>query len=387
MKKRQRMISFVAIACTVAANSMITPAFEEETSVAEVETIANEPQLQMWTETYTYLADTDEPHATFCPIQRDGDCYAPVDVQYQVTEVNQKLSQNSMDLWAYADYEPVQELEQDGIHYTLDHLSTEEWVQSDRLQTIVQNRTYLEGQEIPETLEIETQDEVTGETIYGTIERTDLWEDGAAWQENGLEQWIPYSWNEDQWGVEVDGEWFYATQESPWFEGCEDVLLRDLRLEDTFYQITSVEWTDEGWQDEEENWKRTARVVGNRMVPRYQAVYAGNVAQADLPMIRYTANYTSDPQNYLVTATVTYEKTSIVSDEKERNSQKNEVLGQQFTQWCSKLEHRIDNSTLLGMLLAALAAVSVGVQAAVIFVLASHQRRFDESKQKKKNFL
>lgn len=44
------------------------------------------------------------------------------------------------------------------------------------------------------------------------------------------------------------------------------------------------------------------------MVPRYQAIYSGDVAQPDLPMVCYKAQYTSDPQGYLITADVTYEK-------------------------------------------------------------------------------
>lgn len=389
MKTRQQMISLIGVFFMAASNGQIVSAMEAETTVnpdddmvtdsSDVEAFQALPEV--WTETYTYLADTGEPHATVGAIEKEGVLYEPSDVQYQVTPLTQRLSQDSAELWAYTQYEPAQELEENGLHYELTELSTQEWTKQGRFQNVTQYHTYLEGQEVPESLEIKAQDEVTGETIVGTIWRNDLWPDGAAWQEGGLEQWVEYSWNGENWVIEIAGELYDVTEESPWFEECEAKLLQYLTLDPTFYQITSVEWNGDGWEDEEGNWKRSVHITGNRMVPRYQATFSGDLAEADLPMVRYTAHYTSDPQGYLVTATVTYKKiASSLAQEKssdssdfESNSDLNETM-QPFLTWLSEWDQTLETGKMWGVLLAVLAAVSVGLQTAVIFVLASRKR-------------
>ncbi len=416
MKKRRKtrrwMISLTAVSFMMAPNSLTAFAFEPET-IAPTDTLIDSDGMEnldatamtnsdinsdtnaatdlvnsempdtlpeVWIETYTYLADTQEPHATFGAIEKEGMLYQPSDVQYQVTPLTQNLSQDSIELWAYAPYEPAQELEENGVHYALTELSKQEWTKDSRFQNVTQYHTYLEGQEIPESLDVEVQDEVTGEIITGTIWRSDLWPDGAAWQESGLEQWAEYSWNEESWTIEIGGETYYASEDSPWFEGCETVLLQYVSLDPTFYQITSVEWNGEAWEDEDGNWKRSVHLTGNRMVLRYQAVFSGDLAEADLPMVRYTAHYTSDPQGYLITATVTYQKTaqtpvldnapnSSDSFDSELNSNL-ELVMQQFSNWQTEGNQTLEAGKLWVILLAVLAAVGVGLQTAVIFALA-----------------
>ena len=90
-------------------------------------------------------------------------------------------------MWAYASYEPEQEIEEAGIHYTLTSLSKDEWMQTDRLKNVTKYLSCQEGQEVSETLDVETADEVTGEALYGTIGRIELKEDGADWKEGALE--------------------------------------------------------------------------------------------------------------------------------------------------------------------------------------------------------
>ena len=67
------------------------------------------------------------------------------------------------------------------------------------------------GRKSPESIDIESTDDVTGEAIYGTIPRTDWQDDGADWWEGGLEQWVKYRWNEEtsQWVFEVGDEKFF----------------------------------------------------------------------------------------------------------------------------------------------------------------------------------
>ena len=265
----------------------------------------------IWQETYTYLADTQDTHAFPEKIEKSGISYQLKDVQYEITELTKEYQNSSVALWAYAEYTPEQEIEVDGLHYTLVDTSKEEWTKSGRSKTVSVERTYLEGQEIPEAIDIESTDDTTGETIYGNIPRTDLQDDGADWWEGGLEQWVKYRWNDEtsQWIFEVGDETFpAASDDSPWFDGCESKILQSLNLDGTFNQITGIAWDSDGWQDENGGWWKTVKATGNRMIKRSRAWFSGEVAEADLPMVRYTSRYVSDTTGYLITANVTYEE-------------------------------------------------------------------------------
>lgn len=265
----------------------------------------------IWQETYTYLADTQDAHAVPEQIEKSGTSYQLKDVQYQITELTKEYSKSSVDMWAYAEYTPEQEIEVDGLHYTLVDTSKEEWTENGRSKTVSVERTYLDGQEVPESIDIESTDDVTGETIYGTIPRTDLQDDGADWWEGGLEQWVKYRWNDEtsQWIFEVGDETFpAASDDSPWFDGCESKILQSLNLDGTFNQITGIAWDSEGWQEADGSWWKSVKATGNRMIKRSRAWFSGEVAEADLPMVRYTSRYVSDTTGYLITANVTYEE-------------------------------------------------------------------------------
>lgn len=271
----------------------------------------------IWQETYTYLADTQDAHAFPEQIEKSGTSYQLKDVQYQITELTKEYQKSSVDLWAYAEYTPEQEIEVDGLHYTLVDTSKEEWTKSGRSKTVSVERTYLDGQEVPESVDIESTDDVTGEAIYGTIPRTDWQDDGADWWEGGLEQWIKYRWNEEtsQWVFEVGDESFpAASDDSPWFDGCENKILQSLNLDGTFNQITGIAWDSEGWQEADGSWWKSVKVTGNRMIKRSRAWFSGEVAEADLPMVRYTSRYVSDVTGYLITANVIYEEVQINSE-------------------------------------------------------------------------
>lgn len=265
----------------------------------------------VWQETYTYLADTQDSHAFPEQIKKSGLPYQLKDVQYQITELTKEYSKSSVDMWAYAEYTPEQEIEVDGLQYTLVDTSKEEWIKSGRSKTVSVERTYLDGQEVPEAIDIESTDDVTGETIYGNIPRTDLQDDGAGWWEGGLEQWVKYRWSDEtsQWIFDVNGESFpAASEESPWFEGCGVKILESLHLDGTFNVITNVAWDSDGWQEADGSWWKSVKATGNRMVKRSRAWFSGEVAEADLPMVRYTSRYVSDVTGYLITANVTYEE-------------------------------------------------------------------------------
>ena len=307
----------VSISDTASDIGWTVDANEEVQSVSESDTpktlTSNEETSspEIWQETYTYLADTQDSHAFPDRVEKNGVQYQLKDTQYQITELTKEYRKSSTNLWAYAEYNPEQEIEVDGLHYTLVDTSKEEWTESGRSKTVSVDRTYLEGQEIPEAIDIESTDDITGETIYGNIPRTDLQDDGAGWWEGGLEQWVKYRWNDEtsQWVFEVGDETFpAASDDSPWFDGCESKILQSLNLDGTFNQITGIAWDSDGWQDENGGWWKTVKATGNRMIKRSRAWFSGEVAEADLPMVRYTSRYVSDVTGYLITANVTYEE-------------------------------------------------------------------------------
>ena len=307
----------VSISDTASDIGWTVDAIEEVQSVSESDTLktlaSNEETSspEIWQETYTYLADTQDSHAFPDRVEKNGVQYQLKDTQYQITELTKEYRKSSTNLWAYAEYNPEQEIEVDGLHYTLVDTSKEEWTESGRSKTVSVDRTYLEGQEIPEVIDIESTDDITGETIYGNIPRTDLQDDGAGWWEGGLEQWVKYRWNDEtsQWVFEVGDETFpAASDDSPWFDGCESKILQSLNLDGTFNQITGIAWDSDGWQDENGGWWKTVKATGNRMIKRSRAWFSGEVAEADLPMVRYTSRYVSDVTGYLITANVTYEE-------------------------------------------------------------------------------
>ena len=302
-----------AVAQTSDANveAEMQSVFETDTSETSVQETDHVTLPAIWQETYTYLADTQDAHAFPEQIKKSGVPYQLKDVQYQITELTKEYSKSSVDMWAYAEYTPEQEIEVDGLHYTLVDTSKEEWTKNGRSKTVSIERTYLDGQEVPESIDIESTDDVTGETIYGTIPRTDLQDDGADWWEGGLEQWVKYRWSDEtsQWIFDVNGESFSAaSEESPWFEGCGAKILESLHLDGTFNVITNVAWDSEGWQEADGSWWKSVKATGNRMIKRSRAWFSGEVAEADLPMVSYTSHYVSDVTGYLITANVTYEE-------------------------------------------------------------------------------
>ena len=308
-----------AVAQTSDANveAEMQSVFETDTSETSVQETDHVTLPAIWQETYTYLADTQDAHAFPEQIKKSGVPYQLKDVQYQITELTKEYQKSSLDMWAYAEYMPEQEIEVDGLHYTLVDTSKEEWIKSGRSKTVSVERTYLDGQEIPESIDIESTDDTTGETIYGNIPRTDLQDDGAGWWDGGLEQWVKYRWNDEtsQWIFEVGDETFpAASDDSPWFDGGESKILQSLNLDATFNQITSIAWDSEGWQEADGSWWKSVKATGNRMIKRSRAWFSGEVAEADLPMVRYTSRYVSDTTGYLITANVTYEEVQINSE-------------------------------------------------------------------------
>ena len=90
--------------------------------------------------------------------------------------------------------------------------------------------------------------------------------------------------------------------------------MESLHLDGTFNVITNVAWDSDGWQEEDGSWWKSVKATGNRMIKRSRACFSGEVAEADLPMVRYTSRYVSDVTGYLITANVIYEEVQINSE-------------------------------------------------------------------------
>ena len=116
--------------------------FETDTSETSVQETDHVTLPAVWQETYTYLADTQDSHAFPEQIKKSGVPYQLKDVQYQITELTKEYQKSSVDMWAYAEYMPEQEIEVDGLHYTLVDTSKEEWIKSGRSKTVSVERTY-----------------------------------------------------------------------------------------------------------------------------------------------------------------------------------------------------------------------------------------------------
>ena len=99
-----------AVAQTSDANAEAEMQSVLETSVQETDHVT---LPAIWQETYTYLADTQDAHAFPEQIEKSGTSYQLKDVQYQITELTKEYQKSSVDMWAYAEYTPEQEIEVD----------------------------------------------------------------------------------------------------------------------------------------------------------------------------------------------------------------------------------------------------------------------------------
>lgn len=141
----------LTIGWTIDANEEVQSVSESDTP----KTLASNEETsspKIWQETYTYLADTQDSHAFPDRVEKNGVQYQLKDTQYQITELTKEYRKSSTNLWAYAEYNPEQEIEVDGLHYTLVDTSKEEWTESGRSKTVSVDRTYLEGRKFQKPL-------------------------------------------------------------------------------------------------------------------------------------------------------------------------------------------------------------------------------------------
>ena len=292
----------------------------EETTAAESQTAATEADPDILTENYTYMSDTGEHHTYPEQIVQGGETYVLQNTEYQTTPITKELQSVSPDLWKGADYAPQQDWNVDGLHYALTDSKPEEWTQQGRTKTVYANDYYEAGAEIPAEYATQTTDDATGETIDCSIPEAARAEEGK-WEEGVLNEQIRLTWNADQqtwvWNYNNEDHTPANQDESPSFDGCEDLFLNSLGLEPQFCKVTDIQWDGEGYQDGDQ-WYRNAILHGDRIVLVTHVWFQGDVALPDLPMIRYTNFYTSDPVSYLVTAAVTYRK---VEEEPETEAQ------------------------------------------------------------------
>ena len=114
LKQRKTVLIVSALLTAQMVMQEAVQAFEEvsqpEVQITETaqegELVSQSDGDDIWTETYTYVSDTNAPHAFAETVEKQGDWYAMKDVEYQVTELTTQLIQKSEAMWAYASYEP-----------------------------------------------------------------------------------------------------------------------------------------------------------------------------------------------------------------------------------------------------------------------------------------
>lgn len=271
-------------------------------------------------EVYTYLAGAEDIHRP-CPEQivQQGIFYRMEEVVYDAVPLTDTLITVSGNMRRTEEYIPEPVLEQDGISYVLQNTRQEEWVESGRTRSVTVTRTFLKGQEIPETIDTETKDTVTGETIQVTVPRTEVQEDGAGWQQGGLELPVTYLNYENGTGAyEIGGQMVSLIEDTPAFENYNEAILAQNHLDPAFHRITDIGWEGDAYTNADGVLCRNAKAVGDVLVPRYRAVYQGDAAMPDLPMVRYINYYQSEADGYLVTARASYRRAEQEEDTSEK---------------------------------------------------------------------
>ena len=66
-----------------------------------------------------------------------------------------------------------------------------------------------------------------------------------------------------------------GNKESPWFKGCEELLLQEIGVSPEEYQVTEVRWNGEPYEDENGELCRDAKAFGRKLVRDYRLVYEG----------------------------------------------------------------------------------------------------------------
>lgn len=101
LKQRKTVLIVSALLTAQMVMQEAVQAFEEvsqpEVQITETaqegELVSQSDGDDIWTETYTYVSDTNTPHAFAETIEKQGDWYAMKDVEYQVTELTTQLIQ------------------------------------------------------------------------------------------------------------------------------------------------------------------------------------------------------------------------------------------------------------------------------------------------------
>ena len=100
LKQRKTVLIVSALLTAQMVMQEAVQAFEEvsqpEVQITETaqegELVSQSDGDDIWTETYTYVSDTNTPHAFAETVEKQGDWYAMKDVEYQVTELTTQLT-------------------------------------------------------------------------------------------------------------------------------------------------------------------------------------------------------------------------------------------------------------------------------------------------------
>lgn len=163
-----------------------------------------------------------------------------------------------------------------GAEYELDHWSVVPAVIPARSQKVKRAVRYdqVEGtQQIPETMEIEAQEEQYGRavTAHCELESRELlreeWQEGFEFTVTFHTYEAGYYWLGDR--------LIPYNQERPELEGCEELLLELAEVPADQYRITDIQWSGDPYEDAEGELCRDAAASGQKLVRDYRVNYTG----------------------------------------------------------------------------------------------------------------
>lgn len=218
-------------------------------------------------------------------------------------------------------YAPEKLYEERGRSYRLERWELEDITIEPRSRSVEQEVLFEEVEEmapVPDTYEISAKEDFSGLMVKARYP--------AIRTERGRERWkddfsFPVVFH--SYGAEfyLLGDMMVQTDaESPWLEGCEEALLREIGASADNYRIARLEWEGAPYLNENQEFCRNARAWGKRRVADYRVVYGGTVTFPQAEGYRCRAVYQSvKPEGQGEEETVGEEK---AAEEKEKEEVK-----------------------------------------------------------------
>jgi hypothetical protein len=185
-------------------------------------------------------------------------------------------------------------------------------------RTAETTQSYNYGEQIvkpapPPTLDVLYEDKESDSDILATLDFVRLEEKNAHWEDNIHVEQIYRSAYEDEYLL-VDGTRLLFTDDSPAYEGYEESILTQMRLDPISYKIVGSKWLSDAITVSGQTTK-VAEYTVKRHVTEYSAIYKGQFNLPNLLAYDGLALYEAikvekkqNGRNYTVKATVTYQE-------------------------------------------------------------------------------